>query len=291
MQVVYHMGAHCTDEDRILRCLLRNRAALAALGTVVPPPGRYRALIRETLVKARGVPADRAAQAALVEAIMDDDRCERLVMSHDGFLCIPQRVITDLGFYTMAGRKVVWLANLFPEAECEFHVALVNPATLIGPLIAQMRGASYATVMGDTDPMGLRWLPVVQAMRTALPEARLVVWCHEDAPLLWPDLLRGLAGVPEEQPLEGLLDLAESLMLPEGIARLRAYLAERPPATSAHRRRVHATFLEKFALPEAMELAVDLPGWTEDTVARVTATYDTDVALIAALPGVEFLHP
>ena len=25
MEIVYHLGAHCTDEERLLRCLLKNR--------------------------------------------------------------------------------------------------------------------------------------------------------------------------------------------------------------------------------------------------------------------------
>ena len=47
MRIVYHLGAHCTDEDRLVRCLLKNRATLAEQGIVVPAPTRYRKLLRE----------------------------------------------------------------------------------------------------------------------------------------------------------------------------------------------------------------------------------------------------
>ena len=36
MRIVYHLGAHCTDEDRLVRCLLKNRAVLAEAGIAVP---------------------------------------------------------------------------------------------------------------------------------------------------------------------------------------------------------------------------------------------------------------
>ena len=42
---------------------------------------------------------------------------------------------------------------------------------------------------------------------------------------------------------------------------------------------------------EAIRLRIDLPGWDQRTVDRMTADYDADVAEIAALPGVEFIGP
>ncbi len=291
MQVVFHLGAHCTDENRILRALLRNRAALAATGVVVPAPGRYRTLIRESLVALRGAPATRQIQATLLDAATDEERTERLILSHDGFLCIPHRVISDQGFYGMAGRRVAALANLFAEAEVEFHIAMRNPATLVPALIGLIKGGSYRTVVGDTPPGELRWLPVIRAMREALPEARLIVWCNEDTPLLWPDILGAIADVDASGPFEEALDMAESLMTTDGLRRLKDYLAARPPSSPTARRRVHAAFLEKFARPDAMEVEVDLPGWTGEVIESVTADYDADCAEIAAMPGVEYLQP
>ncbi|MES2145513.1 MAG: hypothetical protein V4516_14445, partial [Pseudomonadota bacterium] len=57
MQIVYHLGAHCTDEDRLLRCLLRNRGVLAERGVVVPGPARYRKLLRDTAIQLKGARA------------------------------------------------------------------------------------------------------------------------------------------------------------------------------------------------------------------------------------------
>ena len=54
MRIVYHLGAHCTDDERLLRCLLKNRDLLAKQGIVVPGPTRYRTLLRETAVALKG---------------------------------------------------------------------------------------------------------------------------------------------------------------------------------------------------------------------------------------------
>ena len=54
MRIVYHLGAHFTDDERLLRCLLKNRDVLAQHDIVVPGPNRYRRLLRETATKLKG---------------------------------------------------------------------------------------------------------------------------------------------------------------------------------------------------------------------------------------------
>ena len=49
MQIVLHAGVHNTDEDRLLKCLLKNRDKLREDGVCVPGPSRYRRLLRDTL--------------------------------------------------------------------------------------------------------------------------------------------------------------------------------------------------------------------------------------------------
>ena len=67
MRIVYHLGAHCTDEERLLRCLLRNRSTLADQGIEVPGPARYRNLLHETARQLRGASADRDTQSMLMD--------------------------------------------------------------------------------------------------------------------------------------------------------------------------------------------------------------------------------
>jgi hypothetical protein len=57
------------------------------------------------------------------------------------------------------------------------------------------------------------------------------------------------------------------------------------------RRRIVSAFLDKFALPEKINVDVELPGWTEATVERLTKTYEEDVSRIAQMRGVRFLAP
>ena len=51
MQVILHIGVHCTDEDRLIGSLMRNEKLLEEHGTAVPHPNTYRSLLRETLFR------------------------------------------------------------------------------------------------------------------------------------------------------------------------------------------------------------------------------------------------
>lgn len=291
MQVVYHLGVHATDEDRLVRSLLKDRERLARLGVSVPAPSRYRTPIRQALVPLKGAPATPEAQAALLAQVSDDDAPRRIVFSHESFLCLAPKALSEEGFYGQAGRRVAGLANLFAGAASEFHLALRNPATLVPALMARNTGADYAAFMHDLDPARLSWVPVVAAMHEAVPEARLVIWCDEDSPILWGDLLRGLAGLEAEAPILGAADQVGRLITAEGRGLLGAAMQGDTPPSAAAMRALFAAHLDRHALPGVLETEVDLPGWDADLIAEMTANYDRDVAEIGRMPGVGLILP
>ena len=69
MRIIYHLGAHCTDEERLITCLWKNRAVLGQQGIVVPAPTRYRTLLRDTAMTL--IDAEVNRQAAMI-AYVDD---------------------------------------------------------------------------------------------------------------------------------------------------------------------------------------------------------------------------
>lgn len=294
MQIVYHLGAHCTDEGGLLRVLLRNRAALLAQGIAVPDPDRYPALLRAAAAAFAGRLPDESQSEALLETLLpadEDDAATRLVLSFEGFLAFPRDAVTQAQLYPAAGARARGLAALFPQGDIAFHLALRNPATWLPALSARRRSKGQDPLPEGFDAGALRWSELVGRLRTACPDASLTVWCDEDAPVLWPAILRAVAGHAEGEALEGALALPAGLMTDEGARRLTAWATDACPATDAAWTAGIAAFLSQFAVPERMDTAVDLPGWTDETVARLSALYDEDCARIAGIEGVRFLTP
>lgn len=57
MQIILHTGAHFTEEERLIKCLLRNQEEFSRRGIAVPGPGRYKKLLKDTLNALRDGPA------------------------------------------------------------------------------------------------------------------------------------------------------------------------------------------------------------------------------------------
>jgi hypothetical protein len=291
MRIVYHLGAHCTDEERLIKCLLKNRGALAARGIAVPGPSRYRNLLRETANALGRRHASAEAQATLLDQILESDApVDRLILSWDGFLAYPQWLLHG-GFYARSGLNLRKLTDVFPDHLAEFHLAIRNPAGLIPALLQKQKDRSYADLMGDLHPQDLFWSEVLGNIRQQNPDVPIHVWCDEDSPLVWPDVLNIVAGLPQGMALDGQDDLLAHLLAPADLARLQADLAGRPGLSPALRRQITADFLDRHALVERMETTVELPGWTEGLIENLGLQYDQDLDRIARIPGVTLTLP
>ncbi len=285
MRIVYHLGAHCTDEDRLVRCLLNNQAMLGDQGIVVPSPTQYRKLLRDTAVQLKGKPASVDMQAMVLDQIMQQDRADRLILSWDSFLSFPQWALRGM-IYPFAGERIRAFTHIFPEIGAEFHMALRNPATFLPALFEKQKVKGYAEFMEGTDPARLRWSDVIAQIRNQNPDAPLTIWCDEDTPLIWPEVLQAVSGHAPGTVLADTDELLTSIMAPDGLARMRNYMEGHPPENALQRRRIVSAFLEKFALAERVEMEFDLPGWTPALVEQMTTAYQADLALIAGMDGV-----
>jgi len=93
MTFVYHVGAHCTDETLLVRSLLRNGDDLGAQKVIVPRPRRYRAKISKVMNKYRGEVMPEDVQQELFDAILMGYPAERVILSHENFLSMPQKIL------------------------------------------------------------------------------------------------------------------------------------------------------------------------------------------------------
>lgn len=291
MQMVFHLGVHCTDGDRLLKTLLNNRDWLMQNGTDIITPNRHRGLFEEALMSLKGGPATAEMQQIMLDAVLHSESPGRAVFSTPTFMGAPGRVVGQTGLYPQMGARAAALANLFPDHEIEFFLAIRNPATLIAEVLPIFTGGGYNVLMQGRQPLDLRWRDPIQALLRAVPGRRVVIWCHEDVPLIWPEIARLAGNIPPDAPFSGGTMYLEEILGPEGMARLKDALSSQDRLTVAQRRAISSEVIQAHALPAALDQVIDLPGWTQEVVDHVTEIYRADVAEIAVLPGVEFVLP
>ncbi|MFV0382860.1 hypothetical protein [Paracoccus sp. (in: a-proteobacteria)] len=291
MQMVFHIGVHATDGDRLLKTLLNNRGWLLNHGTEVVLPNRHRGLFEEALMGLNGGSATHEMEQIMLDAILESESPRRVVFSTQTFMGAPGRAVTREGFYAQMGRRIAALSNLFPNAEAEFFVALRNPATLLTDVLQQFSGGDYTTLMQGKLPLDLRWRDPIQQLVQAAQGRRVVAWCHEDVLLIWPEVVRLIGNIPSHVPLSGALTYVQEVLDETGMEKLREALGSRDQMTVTQRRELQSAILLREAPDGAFDQEVDLPDWSQELVDQVTANYHQDVAEIAVLPGVEFILP
>lgn len=291
MQIVLHAGAHFTDEGKLLRSLKQNDSLLAQHGIAVPPPSSYRRQIRDTLSNMNNQVMATDHKGALLGSMIGQSNPQRLVLSNDNFFGVPRRVIRNNMFFPNADDRLRAVSSLFYGDELEIFLSIRNPATFIPALVRAAPNHSVEEITDDCDPLHLHWSDLILRIRQAVPHMPLIVWCNEDTPLIWDEILHEMAGLESAVPMLGDMDLLKSIMREEGMARLIKFIDEHPGMTEIQKRRVIAAFLDKFALEDEIEEELDLPGWNAAMVDAITDAYDEDVDRIEHIPGVTLIHP
>lgn len=285
MRIVYHIGAHCTGGERLIRCLLKNRAVLAGERIAVPSPTRYRLLMRDVAHQLRGGYASQDQEALILDQIVEEGEPDRIVLSWERFLG-QQPWLMRGALYGSGGERLRDMTRIFPWQEAEFHLSIRNPATFLPALQELANAKGTINILEDTDPRQLNWSDLVANIQTHNPGVPLTVWCDEETPLIWPEVLKAVAGHGPDTELVEADDLLAEIMSDIGFAKLKTYCAEHPPQSVAQRRRIVTAFLEKFAMADSVEVEIDMPGWTDDDVTLLTENYLADVERIRRMPGV-----
>ncbi|MFB9150483.1 hypothetical protein [Roseovarius ramblicola] len=291
MQVVIHAGAHMTDEDRLIACLRDNVETLSPCGIHVPDPESYRRLLRDLMHTAQktALPAD--ARDSVMAATGTPEGAARLVLANHGFFGTPRMSVGGARFYPAADMRLGLLGEIFAPDGVALFLGLRNPATLLPALLPDTPFSTVTELLRGDDPAHLRWSETVARLRAAHPEVPVTVWCNEDTPLIWADLLHAMTGTGEDMPLAGEFALLPEIMTRAGHQRFAAYIAARPDLTGAQKRRVVAAFLDKFADEAAIEEELDVPEWDPGMIETLSAHYDEDVAEIADMDGVRMILP
>lgn len=291
MDIALHLGAHLTDDGRLRACLEKNQTLLGHEGTEVPDAARYRNAILEAIkVHSAGSLAPNAGET-LLDSIVTGPNTRRLVLSSARFLSPLPSAVRRAQFCPMAAARLQGLQALFADHDVSIFLAIRNPASFLPALLNSVNEEQAAIIKSDLNPTKLRWSDLVSTIRTHFPNAPITLWCDEDTPFIWQDVLHLVSGLPETRKLKHVYDWFDNIMIDGGAAKLAAYIDSAPPMDRNQRQRVIAAFLDKFCDEAKIDIDVSDIGWTEDMVDLLSELYDNDVETLATMDGVTLLQP
>lgn len=291
MEIALHLGAHLTDDGRLRSCLNKNGDLLKQSGIEVPDAALYRSSVLEAVkAHARGHLAPDAG-AMLLDGIVASDTARRVVLSTARFLSPLPSAVRRAQFCPMAESRLRGLRALFADHDVSLFLAIRNPASFVPAVLGAVRDEHAGIIRSDLEPTELRWSDLVSTIKAEFPDSPLTVWCDEDTPFIWENVLKSVSGHDDDTQLAHIYDWFDTVMVDGGAAKLAAYMDDAPPMDQNQRQRVIAAFLDKFCDEAKIDIDVSAAGWSADMVDLLSELYDQDVDTIAGMDGVTLLGP
>ena len=291
MEIALHIGASCTDDERLIKSLLKNAGGFAKEGVAVPNPSTYRKLVRETLHNLGDSMPSPETREILIDAIVQDENAHRVILSNPDFICVPNRIFEGGEFYALAIQKLTGMEAIFDEDELTVYLGMRNPATFLPAVFAASKHDHFDQFMQGLSSYDVKWSSLIRHIRSAAPKAKVVAWCNEDAPFIWAQLIREVSGLGPKAKITGGFDMMASIISQEGMGRFSAYMKSNPPKTESQKQSIVSAFLEKYAIESEVIDEFYIPGWTNQTVQSLSDIYDADLAAIAEMEGVTLIEP
>ena len=287
MEIVFHIGVHRSGSRELVRSLLNHRDILQAQQIAVPGPSRYKELIGQAANTLRGQLGDADTRETILGASLDIDDAERIIFSNESFICLPLKALEERRFYARAF-KSEWLRNLFHYDEVEFAISLKNPVSFLSEMysVYASNGLNWEDTFTTQSLHAMRWSHFVQDVRRYNPETQITVWCQEDTPLTWAEVIKEVSGHDPYTDLDVDNDILATIMHREGMRKMRAQFEASPPQSEAERRHIVAEYLDQYVVPGRVEETIEIPGWTDRDTEIATEAYEEDIDAIADMPGV-----
>ncbi len=287
--IALHIGAPETDREQLTWSLRKDAGTLLEQGVLVRRPGLYRSRLSRMLDRVGTEYITDIERAGLLDSILRGGPADRVFLSRSNTLGAPAWMLNGDCLFQNAGRNTGDLRDLFADHPCELFLGLRNPATLIPAVFGVQGERGWEAFGAGTDFLGLRWSEVVAEILEDCPDCPMTVWCHEETPLIWPEILRRAAGLGPDFAFSGELDMLGQLLSEEAIGELASALDAQPELSDEERRQLKARFVEEHMLEDVVEQEIDLPGWSQGMIDAMTETYLADLEQIRGMPYVTFL--
>jgi hypothetical protein len=293
MRITLHIGAHHTRTPRLVAAIKAGTKVFARKNIYTPRPSKYRPIITQTLARLDGLPPIAEEEDAVLSQILGSrTNAEQLIMINEDWAGDHALMFKGAQLYTAIGETVQRVAELFSQHELHISMAIRNPAFLIN--VAQSVASppvSLKWFLKSNDPMDLSWQAPVDQVQKVLPNAKITMWCEEDTPLIWPRIIRQVAGLPDDAPIKGAFLAIEDALIPEGAERFRSFMRNHTLTTPQQYERSVLAFLDKYADEAVMSASCSVPGWTAQTVHDLSLNYEADIAALSQREGINFILP
>ncbi|SLN51813.1 hypothetical protein ROA7450_02615 [Roseovarius albus] len=291
MQIVFHTGAHLTDEDRLIKCLQRNREMLEKHDVNVPGLAAYRKWIRSAFGENESSNISAMVSKEVYESVVGRSGANRHIISNPGFFGTEKMSFRNGQFYRMAEHRIDAMSKLFPSAQLEMFMSIRNPASFLPTIYYKYFDLTGQKRLYENMLTSVRWSDFFMRIHQAFPDIPITVWCNEDTPVIWGKILQTFANINASIEFEGQFTLLNDILSEVGLEQFQSFMQNHKGLSEEQKQQVIIAFIEKFGREEALEQEIDLPNWNDELTDAMTETYEDDLERLAHIPNLNVILP
>ena len=172
MQIVYHIGAHCTDQESLHASLVKNNEILVQKRVAPASTPKYRNIICGHLKAKAAGPRLKKTRLKLLADILGNTEADRAIFTNGNFIRVPNWIFENEVFYTLLVEKLQAFGTLFSCHDIEISICIRDPESFVPAAFGELHGRSYDRLMAGTRAEVLQWHGLIDQIRATLPNAK-----------------------------------------------------------------------------------------------------------------------
>jgi len=120
---------------------------------------------------------------------------------------------------------------------------------------------NLSAVTGGSAPETLRWSELFLRLQAHFMDMEITVWCYEDSPFVWQDVIRAVGQVPPNIAIKDTYRLYLHLLSDVGQARFVAYMNKNTNLSAEKSERLCSLLLKNLAAPKLWTKMCQLRDW------------------------------
>jgi len=283
--ISYHIGAHGNVTNHLSKIFNKNRKLLRDMGVVIPFPAKYRKIEGDIYSSNLNFPISLEEQLSFFKLVSDIETFERFVVSHNAFISNRWRAITEVGLYPSLQKKMDFLDNLFFDLDVEIYLEIESLATFPFTVYNELHN-DKKRLLNSPKFSTFRWAELVNIISTSLPNAKIIVFCTEDLPFVWPTIVQKMTGITSVFTLKGIFDLPLGWIEP---AEQNDFI-KKIQSSSTPSIEQYSFLIEKYCPPiKDLSAEYESLGWNQQHYTFYNSLYQKDIENIENIPNVEVL--
>lgn len=284
-QYFFHLGPHGPLSVPLSKLLSQNTRRLKEAKAEFPAPRMHREVLQKLLKQPLEKLSNEDTQHMYTELVLEHDETRRVVYSYDAFWGSRRNAIKGLVPYANMEMKVQPLRALTSRGDVVLIVPIQPVADFIQQELSGTPDIQYALYQ-DPNSLNIAWTSFIQRLRSAWPEAKIVVFDTDDLPVLWTGLVELITGHPKPYEFAGILNYPGSKLSKEGREALFRIFRDLSPNSQTEWMELVSQCISKFGQQDHILSKMMSSPWADERRQYSEGLFVADIERIQQFEGV-----